>query len=246
MANASPRVHVTRRIMKLQQDKIASQILEQTKHMCTEFVEAKLERDGFLQSSRKNKPVALTSMFISSNVDSSVLVSRRMQDVGQLLEECYPRLYTNIPQHVNTVFTSENVVNEVFNNVATEIVHEGVNWARIAAVFTFAGALTSECYRNNKIGFVSDISNWMYEFSAMHLVDWIKKKGGWDDFLRVFPRPSLRYYITTTEGRWKLVLSIAECAKLLLFRGKEFYVNYVKQLKENSEAQAGQKPPRGR
>ena len=165
--------------MKLQQDKIASQILEQTKRMCTEFVEAKLERDGFLQSSRKNKPVALTSMFIASNVDSAVLVSRRMQDVGQLLEECYPKLYTNIAQHVNTTFTSENVVNEVFNNVATEIVHEGVNWARIAAVFTFAAALTSECYRNNKIGFVSDISNWMYEFAAMQLVDWIKKKGGW-------------------------------------------------------------------
>ena len=185
MANASPRVRVTKRIMKLQQDKVASQLLDQAKQMCTEFVEAKLERDGFLQSNRKNKPTALTSMFISSNIDTAVMVSKRMQDIGEMLEECYPRLYVNIAQHVNTSFTSENIVNEVFNNVATEIVHDGVNWARIAAVYTFAGALTSECYKNNKIGFVSDIANWMYEFSALHLVDWVKKKGGWVSILQL-------------------------------------------------------------
>ena len=179
MANASPRVRVTRRIMKLQQDKIASQILEQGKRMCTDFVEAKLKRDGFLPANQQNNSTALKSFFVSSNRDTFVMVSKRMQEVGEMLEQCFPRVYMNIAQHVNTSFTNENIVNEVFNNVATEIVHDGVNWARIAAVYTFAGALTSECYRNNKIGFVCDIANWMYEFSAMHLVDWVKKKGGW-------------------------------------------------------------------
>lgn len=193
MANASPRVRVTKRIMQLQNDKTASQILDQAKIMCTEYVEAKLERDGFLQSNRKTKPTALMSMFASSNMDTALMVSKRMQDIGEMLEECYPRLYVNIAQHVNTSFTSENIVNEVFNNVATEIVHDGVNWARVAAIYTFAGALTSECYRNNKIGFVSDIANWMYEFSAMHLVDWVRKKGGWVSIPEIIIKPSRIY-----------------------------------------------------
>ena len=175
MSPSSPRIHLTRRIVQLQGNKVCADILEQAKQICNDYVEAKLDRDGiknrslsFAFSNSAGKPNAKTSQ-----------VSHRVQEVGELLEISYPRLYTDISSHVNVPFSSENAVHEVFNNVSSEILSDGLNWARIVALYAFAGALVSECCKEGRNSFVLDIGNWMYEFAALHLVDWIKTKGGW-------------------------------------------------------------------
>jgi len=162
--------------VQLQQDKYASRILDQGKQLCCEYVDSKLEREGLKRSKRR------PSLWGSNDTDFGEnwsTISKRVQEVGWMLEECYPRLYTDISKHVDVSFTSEQVVHELFTHVGAEIVSEGVNWARIVAVFQFAGALASECYKDSRSVFVNDLSNWMYELTALYLVDWIKRRGGW-------------------------------------------------------------------
>ena len=171
MSPASPRIHLTRRIVQLQGNKASADILEQAKQICNDYVEAKLDRDGI-----KNR--SLSSAFSNSQQEASQ-VSSRVQEVGELLELCYPRLYSDISSRVNVPFSSENVVHEVFNNVSSEILSDGLNWARIVALYAFAGALVAECCKEGRNSFVLDIGNWMYEFAALYMVDWIKSKGGW-------------------------------------------------------------------
>ena len=171
MSPASPRIHLTRRIVQLQGNKASADILEQAKQICNEYVEAKLEREGI-----KNRSLSFTS---SNSQQEASQVSNRVQEVGKLLELCYPRLYSDISSRVNVPFSSENVVHEVFNNVSSEILSDGLNWARIVALYAFAGALVAECCKEGRNSFVLDIGNWMYEFAALYMVDWIKNKGGW-------------------------------------------------------------------
>lgn len=165
MSSSSPRVHITRRVLQLQNDKVAAEILDGARQFCSEYVKVKLEREG-LQT-------------LTYSCQQSSRVSRRIQEVGLLLEVCYPRLYTDISRHVNTAWASKSEVQEVFISVSSEILSEGINWARIVALFAFAGALTMECFKKDKKDFVAEIDNWMFEFAALNMVEWIKRKGGW-------------------------------------------------------------------
>lgn len=170
---STQKIRLTRRIVQLQQDKFASRILDQGKQLCCEYVDSKLEREGL---KRRSSSWGRRDPDFGENWST---ISTRIQEVGWMLEECYPRLYTDISKHVNVSFTSEQVVHDLFTRVGAEIVSDGVNWARIVAVFQFAGALASECYKDSRSVFVNDLSNWMYELTAMYLVDWIKRRGGW-------------------------------------------------------------------
>ena len=175
MSPSSPRIQLTRRIVQLQGNKVCAEILEQAKQICNDYIEAKLDRDGI-----KNRSLSFTFSNSAAQLsEKTSQVSLRIQEVGELLELSYPRLYKDISSHVNVPFSSENAVHEVFNNVSSEILSDGLNWARIVALYTFAGALVSECCKEGRNSFVLDIGNWMYEFAALYLVDWIKTKGGW-------------------------------------------------------------------
>lgn len=175
MSPDSPRIHLTRRIVQLQGNKVSADILEQAKQICNEYVEAKLDRDGI-----KNRSLSFKIPDATAKPDEKTSeISIRIQEVGELLEQSYPELYKDISGHVNIPFSSENAVHDVFNNVSSEILSDGLNWARIVALYAFTGALVSECCKEGRNSFVLDIGNWMYEFAALYLVDWIKTKGGW-------------------------------------------------------------------
>lgn len=174
MSPSSPRIQLTRRIVQLQGNKASADILELAKQICNDYVEAKLERDGI-----KNRSLSFAFSSHQSSSEKASQISSRVREVGELLELCYPRLYTDISSRVNVPFSSENAVHEVFNNVSSEILSDGLNWARIVALYAFAGALVAECCKDGRNSFVLDIGNWMYEFAALYMVDWIKSKGGW-------------------------------------------------------------------
>ena len=210
MTSSSPRIHVTRRILQLQNDKSASEILDRAKQFCSEYVNAKLEREGL-------KTFSITEKYS----DRPSRVSKRIQEVGVLLEECYPRLYTDISRHINTTLTSESVVNDVFLSVSTEILSEGINWARLVALYAFAGALTVECYEKGKQAFVVDMGNWMYEFAALYMVDWIKRRGGWVSWY------SSLQLLLNLSGLYKRIMG-ATCANSVSLRPQHVYCDNLK------------------
>lgn len=138
-------------------------------------------------------------------------VSHRIQEIGELLELGYPELYMNISSQLNVSFSNENAVHEAFNNVSSEILSDGVNWPRIVAVYAFCGALVCECYKEGRNSFVLNMGNWMYEFAALHFVEWIKLQGGWEDVLLTFPKvaTSRGYPLVITEAnRWRNYLVV--------------------------------------
>lgn len=192
----SSRIQLTRRIVQLQGNKVSADILEQAKQICNDYVEAKLKREGF-----KSRGWSFTFRESSASRQASgemvSQVSIRVQEVGRLLEQSYPRLYKDISGRINVPFNSENTVHDVFNNVSSEILSDGLNWARIVALYTFAGALVVECCKEGRNSYVLDIGNWMYEFAALYMADWIKGKGGWEDLLRAFPSVT-----STGSGAW--------------------------------------------
>ncbi|KAJ7370132.1 hypothetical protein OS493_034061 [Desmophyllum pertusum] len=123
MSPSSPRIHLTRRIVQLQGNRASADILEQAKQICNDYVEAKLERDGI-----KNRTTSFAfsnSARRQSSDEKYSQVSSRVQEVGELLELCYPRLYSDISSRLNVPFSSENAVHEVFNNVSSEILSDG-------------------------------------------------------------------------------------------------------------------------
>lgn len=229
MSPASPRIHLTRRIVQLQGNKASADILEQAKQICNEYIEAKLERDGI-----KNRSLSLA---FSNSQQQTSQVSSRVQEVGELLELCYPRLYSDISSRVNVPFSSENAVHEVFNNVSSEILSDGLNWARIVALYAFAGGLVAECCKEGRNSFVLDIGNWMYEFAALYMVDWIKSKGGWEDLLQAFPSTtSWGYPFDSERSRWySYLFSTARewCSTALEFLGY-CYKAYMERLRKIS------------
>lgn len=173
----SPRIQLTRRIVQLQGNKTSADILEQAKQICNDYIEAKLEREGF-----KNRSWSFTFSNSAPRQGSGEMVSQvsiRVREVGRLLEQSYPRLYKDISGRINVPFNSENTVHDAFNNVSSEILSDGLNWARIVALYAFAGALVAECCKEGRNSYVLEIGNWMYEFAALYMVDWIKSKGGW-------------------------------------------------------------------
>lgn len=200
MSPSSPKIRLTRRIVQLEGEKISAEILRQAKTICNEYIEAKLERDGFTSRSLSpNSPTEVTSRKNSE-------VSHRIQEIGELLELGYPGLYMNISSQLNVSFS-----NETFNNVSSEILSDGVNWPRIVAVYAFCGALVCECYKEGRNSFVLNMGNWMYEFAALHFVEWIKLQGGWEDALLAFPKvaTSRGYPLVITEAnRWRNYLVV--------------------------------------
>lgn len=205
MSPSSPKIRLTRRIVQLEGEKISAEILRQAKTICNEYIEAKLERDGFTSRSLSpNSPTEVTSRKNSE-------VSHRIQEIGELLELGYPALYMNISSQLNVSFSNENAVHEAFNNVSSEILSDGVNWPRIVAVYAFCGALVCECYKEGRNSFVLNMGNWMYEFAALHFVEWIKLQGGWEDALLAFPKvaTSRGYPLVITEAnRWRNYLVV--------------------------------------
>lgn len=200
MSPSSPKIRLTRRIVQLEGEKISAEILRQSKTICNEYIEGKLERDGFTSRSLSpNSPTEVTSRKNSE-------VSHRIQEIGELLELGYPGLYMNISSQLNVSFS-----NETFNNVSSEILSDGVNWPRIVAVYAFCGALVCECYKEGRNSFVLNMGNWMYEFAALHFVEWIKLQGGWEDVLLAFPKvaTSRGYPLVITEAnRWRNYLVV--------------------------------------
>ena len=150
------------------------EISEQAAFLCQKYIEARFTRSNlcyFNPRSRKKDGQSLAGCPED--------VVQTLCEIGALLERSYPKLYNNVLDQLNYRVNLAILVCNMFNRVSEQIVVSGVSWARIVAVYAFAGALAYDFTQTGDTRFIRSMSIWMGHFSARRLSPWIKQNGGW-------------------------------------------------------------------
>jgi len=107
-------------------------------------------------------------------------VSKVLICVGEYLEMRHNGLYTDVLQQLNVRSVGETDLHGLFTNVALEMFSGGIiTWAKIVALFAFAGGVAVDCVLAGSPMHVSRVKSWMSEFVQVQLMQWIKLQGGW-------------------------------------------------------------------
>lgn len=150
------------------------EISEQAAFLCQKYIEARFTRSDlcyFNPRSRRKDEQSLAGCPED--------VVQTLCEIGALLERSYPKLYNNVLDQLNYRANLAILVYNIFNRVSEQIIVSGVSWARIVAVYAFAGALAYDFTQTGDTRFIRSMSNWMGHFSARRLSPWIRQNGGW-------------------------------------------------------------------
>ena len=156
-------------------------ISEQAAFLCQKYIEARFTRSElcYYDPKRKNeKP------FVECSED----VVRTLCEVGALLEKGYPKLYSNVLDQLNCSPVLGIIAANMFNRVSEQIISSGVSWARIIALYAFAGALAYDFTQVGEARLVRCLATWMKQFSTQRLSSWIRKNGGWVSIFFLYTR----------------------------------------------------------
>ena len=176
-----------RRLTALNQSAEEVEISEQAAFLCQKYIEARFTRSELCFYNPKSRSKGRASSAICSEE-----VVQTLCEVGTLLESNYPKLYNNVLEQLNFRINLGILVCHMFNRVSEQIIASGINWARIVAVYAFAGALAYDFTQAGDTRFVRNVSSWMGQFSAKRLSPWIRQNGGWVSDL-------LAYIFTTKD-----------------------------------------------
>lgn len=81
------------------------------------------------------------------------------------------------------------VTKETFMKIAFEVFADGIyNWGRVVILFLLASAVVLKAIADNSLDTIKDIVGWTLEFIKTHLLDWIRRQGGWEACLSYFQR----------------------------------------------------------
>nr|XP_047139327.1 apoptosis regulator BAX-like isoform X2 [Hydra vulgaris] len=131
---------------------------------------------------------------------TTVVTLRR---VSSELEDMHIDFFENVCHAIN-----EENAGEVFNEVSQKVLtDDNLNWGRVVSLITFGGKLAQWFWArqpNNEL--IEEIEDWLTE-SLSDKKDWIKQKGGWDDFNRTFTKPAQNTW-------WKTSLWVGLSASL--------------------------------
>lgn len=141
--------------------------------LCEEYIEARLARSGIKEYENHSS----TQPEEYSNV---------LQNIGQILEMKYPKLYTKISSHLKLTYDSEIVVWDSFNKFATNLFSEGITWAKIIALYAFTGGMALDCITHGKNEMPGRIVYWLGVFVMKKLATWIQESGGWGSIVEHF------------------------------------------------------------
>lgn len=134
--------------------------------LCEDYIHARLRRSGI-------------SDFDLASALSQTDCSMTLQSMGKILELRYPKLFSKISVHLRITYSNEAVVLGAFNKFAANLFIDGITWARIVALFAFAGGLAVDCTAHGRAIFLGRIGYWLAAFVAKNLSEWIKQHGGW-------------------------------------------------------------------
>ena len=137
-----------------------------SQRLCEDYIHARLRRSGI-------------SDFDIASTLAQTDCSLMLQSMGQILELRYPKLFSQISVHLRVTYTNEAVVWGAFNKFASHLFIDGITWARIVALYAFAGGLAVDCAAHGRAIFLGRIGYWLAAFIAKNLARWIQKHGGW-------------------------------------------------------------------
>ncbi|XP_066913324.1 bcl-2-related ovarian killer protein-like [Clytia hemisphaerica] len=141
--------------------------------LCEEYIEARLARSGL-------------KGFEQNSTEISEEYSNVLQNMGQILEMKYPRLYTKLSSHLKINYNSEIVVWDSFNKFGNFLFTGGITWAKIIAFYAFTGGLALDSMTHGKNELPGRMVYWFGVFVFKRLASWIKEQGGWTSIVDHF------------------------------------------------------------
>uniref|UniRef100_A0A669P0Q7 Bcl-2-like protein 1 n=16 Tax=Phasianidae TaxID=9005 RepID=A0A669P0Q7_PHACC len=103
-------------------------------------------------------------------------VRQALRDAGDEFELRYRRAFSDLTSQLHI---TPGTAYQSFEQVVNELFHDGVNWGRIVAFFSFGGALCVESVDKEMRVLVGRIVSWMTTYLTDHLDPWIQENGGW-------------------------------------------------------------------
>lgn len=137
-----------------------------SQRLCEKYIEARLARSGIKE-------------FEERDGEHAEQYSNVLQNMGQILEIKYPRLYTKLSAHLKLTYDSEIVVWDSFNKFGSHLFCEGITWAKIIALYAFTGGLALDCMTHGKKDLPGRMVYWFGVFVLKKLASWIQEQGGW-------------------------------------------------------------------
>ena len=107
-------------------------------------------------------------------------ISKVLLHVGEVLELRHTGVYSDVLHQLNVTWPlTELALKRSFNSFAKNLFSEGVSWARIIALFAFAGGMVVDCVLNSSNMYVPKVKKWTVDYISDELVEWIQARGGW-------------------------------------------------------------------
>ncbi|KAM9780090.1 apoptosis regulator BAX-like [Neosynchiropus ocellatus] len=148
--------------------------------------------------------------------ETSELVGDALQVQGvcdprtQEIAECIRKIGDEMDSHPEVQRLQQEVIQltkESFIRVAFEVFSDGIfNWGRVVTLFLFASAAVLRAVAGNCFSIIKDIVRWTLEFIKNHVLDWIRRQGGWEACLS-----------SVKKSNWQTPLLLVGVAVLAVF-----------------------------
>lgn len=167
-------------------------------------------------------------------------VAAKVRGLATHMEAEYPDLFESACTKLGITPATASTT---FDSVAKEIFQTGTNWGRIVALFTFSGVVAHHFVVMDRPEMVPHVLEWIVNFIADHLLQWIRENGGWVSFrdirillyflsvffLFCFRRPAASCNIPMQISLIYISMNqkfIIKNIRLLLVWNSYFYVNW--------------------
>lgn len=142
-----------------------------------EYNSKKLNKNDLSELARQSE--LLAKDFISYRLGKSSepfsQTAATLRKLADDIEIQYPSLLSHLCHKLNI---SRNTAYKTFEEIASEVFADGVNWGRIVALYAFGGKLAVYCDQHNMRELVDLVIDWVGKFIG-GLSAWIEKEGGW-------------------------------------------------------------------
>lgn len=135
------------------------------------------------------------------------------------LERMHPRVYANISRQLSRASfdeLEEHTAPYLLNAIAKDLFKNGINWAKIASIFTVSGGLAVDIVRQGHYDYLPRLIEGTGEIVDDDLVPWMIDNGGWSGLLEVI-RVQPTYYYFHKEFSTNKWLTLATSTLFLVY-----------------------------
>ena len=160
-------------------------VVQQTRILCRDYIFTKLRERSLLKHDIYPPGIDVNDIVKACHplghgvACGACDVSRELVTVAQKFDKMYPYLFRDVCTYLRINFQTGAQLQTVFTAVATELFRLNITWARVVALFAFAGALVVECVEQGHVNYANVVVDSMQKFTKRRLAAWIVKQGGW-------------------------------------------------------------------